>query len=208
MTEPERLLPVVRGVAETITPLLLLENVPWAVVGSTSSFLNGVPLEPHDVDILTTARGARLIDSMLEPWVDQPVTYSGNQLYTSHFGVYEVDGVVVEVMGDLAIHCRDVSLQVTPQSLVWRRLLQLLVLDQRVYTVPVPWQVVGTFVEERLDRTRLLLRWLERRGELDEIKDFMDDHGLKGPPRRRLELMIQEVRSASEIALGLKGTFW
>lgn len=188
-------------------PLLLLEEEPWSVAGSTSSFINGVPIEPHDLDILTTARGARLIDSLLEPFVEQPVAYSGNELYTSHFGVYEVDGVIVEVMGDLAIHCRDVSIQVTADSLVWRRLVQVAVLEQRTYCVPVAWQVVGTFAEDRLDRTRLLLRWLQQRGEVDQVSDFIADHRLEGAPRRRLEMMIDEVRNGPELEAGGRRRF-
>lgn len=102
--------------------------------------------------------------------------------------------MIVEVMGDLAIHSHDVSIQATQESLVWKRLKQTTVLEQRVYIVPVAWQVVGTFVEDRLDRTRLLLRWLYDRRETDEVFDFIADHGLEGAPRRRLEMMIREAQ--------------
>lgn len=190
MTEPERLLPVVKAVAETIVPLLLLEKTPWSVLGSTATYLSGVPIEPNDIDIMTTARGARLIDALLEPFVDRPVSYSATDRYSSHFGTYEVDGVCVEVMGDFGIHAPDVSIQTSEGSLLWRRLNQITVLDQRVYTVPVAWQVVATFVEERLDRTRLLIRWLREQGTLAEVVDFIEDYGIKGAPRRRLEAML------------------
>lgn len=87
---------------------ILLDNIPestkWAIDGSTSLRLQGVDLVPNDIDILTDEAGAYEIENSLKVYVVKGVKHSFNDKYDSHFGALQIDGVKVEIMGDLRVY--------------------------------------------------------------------------------------------------------
>ncbi|QKY20759.1 hypothetical protein B4589_010365 [Halolamina sp. CBA1230] len=72
---------------------------PWALTGSASFALQGVPVEPNDIDVQTTEAGADAIESAFADRVVEPVSLSAAEGITSHFGALELAGVRVEIMG-------------------------------------------------------------------------------------------------------------
>lgn len=74
-------------------------SVTWALTGSVSFALQGVPVTPNDVDVQTTAAGAYEIESAFADRVVDPVSLSAGERIKSHFGALELDGVRVEIMG-------------------------------------------------------------------------------------------------------------
>jgi hypothetical protein len=76
-----------------------LDDVPWALTGSTSFALQEVPVEPDDVDVQTTAAGAHEIAERFREALVDPVTHSTGDGVRSQFGRLRVAGVEVEVMG-------------------------------------------------------------------------------------------------------------
>lgn len=72
---------------------------PWALTGSTSFALQGVALEPNDVDVQTSERGAYLIGDRLEPHTTEAVRLRTADRIRSHYGRFEVADIPVEVMG-------------------------------------------------------------------------------------------------------------
>jgi len=77
------------------------EEVLWAVTGSTGLALQGVRVEPHDIDLQTDARGAYRIEELLTEFVKKKVVFSSTERICSHVGAFEIEGLVVEVMGAL-----------------------------------------------------------------------------------------------------------
>lgn len=75
------------------------DDEPWALTGSASFALQGVPVEPNDIDVQTTEAGAYAIESAFADRVVEPVSFSAADRITSHFGALELGGVRVEVMG-------------------------------------------------------------------------------------------------------------
>ncbi len=92
---------------KTISALLTLHDalkgrgVPWAVMGSLSHALQGLKIQPNDIDITTTRRGAHTIEQLLQPHVTHPVTYSQAEGVRSHLGELTIHGVTVQVIGDM-----------------------------------------------------------------------------------------------------------
>jgi len=76
-------------------------GVPYKVVGGTAVALHGVPVPVKDIDIETDAAGAYRFQSLFAGHVVQPVTLRETESYRSHFGRFDFDSVMVEVMGDL-----------------------------------------------------------------------------------------------------------
>ncbi|WP_290815552.1 nucleotidyltransferase domain-containing protein [Halovivax sp.] len=93
--------PAIREVVRTVHRRLDGTGVEWALTGSASFALQGVPVEPNDVDVQTTERGAYAIEERFADSVVDPISRSESSAIRSHFGALELRGVRVEVMGDL-----------------------------------------------------------------------------------------------------------
>ncbi len=78
-------------------------NVRWILVGSFCLALQGVAVEPHDIDILTTAEDAYKCQELLKDYLITPVVHGRTSDFASHFGRFQVGTVPVEVMGDLEV---------------------------------------------------------------------------------------------------------
>jgi hypothetical protein len=74
-------------------------NVRWVLAGSLSLALQGVKVEPNDIDLLTDRRGAFRINAILKKYEKKEVTYSETEKVSSFLGIFEIQGVKVEVMG-------------------------------------------------------------------------------------------------------------
>ena len=92
------------SVLKTLTTTLKDCSAVWALTGSTSFVLQGVPLSPNDVDVQTTEDGVYAIEEVFEERIIDPVSLSESEAIRSHFGVLELNGVRVEIMG--AVHKR------------------------------------------------------------------------------------------------------
>lgn len=76
-------------------------DVAWALTGSTGMALQGVPVEPNDIDVQTTEPGAYAIEEAFADEVTRPVEFRAAERIRSHFGAVELDGVRVEIIGAL-----------------------------------------------------------------------------------------------------------
>lgn len=74
---------------------------PWALTGSVGMTLQGMDLDPHDIDVQTDAPGAYAIQVRLAGFVTRPVMLRESERTRSHFGALEIQGIKVEIMGDM-----------------------------------------------------------------------------------------------------------
>ena len=75
--------------------------VNWVVTGSFSFALQGVPVTPDDIDLQADLAGALAIEQHLLKYVVRKVKFSTNEKIRSHFGELLINGVKVEIMGDI-----------------------------------------------------------------------------------------------------------
>ena len=80
-------------------------GVAYKVVGGASAALHGVPRPVRDLDIETDADGAYRFQVLFADQVVEPVALRESEVYRSHFGRFDFDGVAVEVIGD--VHRRE-----------------------------------------------------------------------------------------------------
>lgn len=93
----------------------LLAGVPvWVVTGSTALAAQGVPVEPHDIDLQSDASGAYAIAQALADFMVRPVAFSSTDRIRSHFGVALISGLEVEIMGDVEVRRPDGSWRPPP----------------------------------------------------------------------------------------------
>ena len=76
------------------------KNISWILIGSTSLALQGVNLEPEDIDILTDKEGVFEINKILKQYEIQSIKTNPSKLFKSHLSQYLINDVKVEVMGD------------------------------------------------------------------------------------------------------------
>lgn len=99
MNEPVRALLV--RLAEQFDDL----GATWVVSGSAALVLHGLHgIEPDDIDIESDRLGALRMGERLSAAIClRPVVFGETDLVRSWFGRYELDGVTVEVIGDMQI---------------------------------------------------------------------------------------------------------
>jgi hypothetical protein len=89
-------------------------SVAWALTGSLAFRLRGIEVPVKDIDLQTDADGAYEIERRLKKYVVEPVQFRSSPKIRSHFGKLLVDGVSVEMMGDIEKLTPDGSWLPTP----------------------------------------------------------------------------------------------
>jgi hypothetical protein len=143
---------------------LRTQTIPWVVTGSAGFALQGVPVVVHDLDVQTDAEGAYQIANCFAKAVIEPVRLWDSGSMRSHFGVLQLAGVRVEVMGDISKRNCDGSWDNPPD-------LPLLTRWVEVADLPIPVLALEYEYEAyrrmgRLDKANLLRRWLETHDRL------------------------------------------
>jgi hypothetical protein len=93
--------PLWRHVVRRVTHALNQANLSYKIVGGASAALHGIEIPVKDIDIETSAEDAYRFEQLFLAEVVEPVADKQSQRYRSHFGRFEFQGVMVEVMGDL-----------------------------------------------------------------------------------------------------------
>jgi hypothetical protein len=88
-----------RRALRLICDRLPFPQVNWALTGSLGQYLQGVRGEVHDVDVQTDEAGAWFANDALREFACVDVYSRTSPLMLSLFGMFEVEGVHVEIMG-------------------------------------------------------------------------------------------------------------
>ncbi len=93
------------------------KNIDRILSWSVSLSIQWVDIEPNeDIDILTDRIWAEKLDKLLQSFVVKPLQYSWTEKYRSYFGIYKIDGIQVEIMGEMQYRLRDNSWSTPNQS--------------------------------------------------------------------------------------------
>jgi S-adenosylmethionine-dependent methyltransferase len=90
-----------RAVLRRIARRLDEAGVAYKVVGGAAAALHGVPIRVNDLDVEMDVEGVYRFEGLFPGYVVEAVRLRESEIYRSHFGRFEFDGVTVEVMGDL-----------------------------------------------------------------------------------------------------------
>ncbi len=134
------------------------EPILWALTGSTSFALQGVPVEPHDIDLQTDAQGAYALAACFADRVTRPVAFSGSEAICSHFGALSIEGIEVEIMGALQKRLPDGTWEDPVDVAAHRR--WIVVEDLRVPVLDLAYEARAYRVMGRMARAELLEEWL------------------------------------------------
>lgn len=82
-------------------------DINWVITGSTSFALQGMSVEPKDIDIQTDKNGAYVIERLFSEFVAKKVSFSSTDKIRSHFGELNIGRTKVEIMGDVQKRLED-----------------------------------------------------------------------------------------------------
>lgn len=167
-------------VLSSVVPAMFKSQQPWALMGSLGSVLQGLDgYAPPDIDLVTSMEGAYIMQGSLAGCGTtlRPVSYSVAPPYESYFGICEVRGVKVEVMGDLIIACPDGRVDANAHYARWSEKVRLLRFgDYSVPVVPLEWQLVANVLLQRPERYRPICGMLLSRGyDRAYLEDLLAD---------------------------------
>ena len=156
------------SIVRHIIPAMFKAQQPWALMGSLASVLQGIDdYRPPDIDIVTSMEGAYIMEGCVsaEGATVRPVAKSSAGPYTSYFGVFEVNGIKVEVMGDLEIHVADAHLVASDHWSRWSERVRILHFrDKHIPVVPLEWQLVANAMLNRPERVSGISAYLLEHG--------------------------------------------
>ena len=94
---------------------LTATDIEWVLTGSTAFAAQGLPFSPADIDIQTNESGAYAFGKLMSDFEATPVyPRRDSPIIRSHFGSFDVHGVIVEVMGDMQKRAPDSDWEPAP----------------------------------------------------------------------------------------------
>ena len=125
-------------------------DIKWAVDGSLSLALQGYEVTPEDIDIITDAEGAYLIERTFKDKVVEKVKFGRTEKYESHFGIIEIEGVRIDLMGNLRVFRGKEWTSV--QNPAATEITMIMINDIEIPVVSAKHQEQTGYLEERLRR--------------------------------------------------------
>ena len=151
--------PVYLNVLRQIHARLSNTDVNWVVTGSLGFALQGVPVQPHDIDIQTDKAGAYEIERLFSDVVIRTVKFSATERIKSHFGALQIDGVQVEIMGDIQKKGADGVWEEIVNPAHYRQMVEITGMLVPVLSLEYEYQAYLKF--GRVERAKILRRWLD-----------------------------------------------
>ncbi|MBE9525125.1 MAG: hypothetical protein IMY76_08495 [Chloroflexi bacterium] len=94
-------LPPWQNAIEIIASTCSAAQINYKIVGGTVAALYGIPTQINDIDIEMLAKDAYRFQEFFADNIIQPVTLNDNGEHRSHYGQFSINGVAIDVMGDL-----------------------------------------------------------------------------------------------------------
>lgn len=133
-------------------------HVNWVVTGSLGMALQGVEVEIHDLDIQTDKTRADEIERCFPEYGVTPVRYSESDRIWSYLGRHEIDGVRVEILGDIQKHLDDAWEE--PVA-IERYKRWLCIQGMCIPVLSLEYEYQAYLRLGRIEKTEMLRRWLQ-----------------------------------------------
>jgi len=153
------------------------DKIRWLFAGSTASFLNGLDVEPRDIDILIAKNDVEKVKQILSKHyqVIKPIEYSETDLFASFFGKYRKENVLIEIIGNFKIKYED-GIFYVPFDILQQYSVKKQLKDVEVIAVPLEWQLVANaMIPNKKDRVYKIVNHLKEKGlNINALKAFLE----------------------------------
>ena len=86
-----------------------LESVNYAFIGSVNMYIQGLKVNPRDIDILTTPEDIKKIDKIFSKYRTKEIYYDKSEKKDSFRSFYVIDNKEIEVLGNVNNICRSLK---------------------------------------------------------------------------------------------------
>ncbi|MGY4686388.1 nucleotidyltransferase domain-containing protein [Petrotoga sp. DB-2] len=138
-------------------------DVNWVVTGSLGFALQGMPVEPNDIDIQTDKQGAYEIERHFSDFVTKKVRFSSAERIRSHFGELMIDGIKVEIMGDIQKRLEDGNWESPVDLEHHKRIIE--VEGMQVGVLSLEYEYQAYLKLGRIEKAEMLRKWLKGKDE-------------------------------------------
>jgi S-adenosylmethionine-dependent methyltransferase len=90
-----------KAVLKEIVRTLDAAGLWYCVISGTATALHGVPVPVKDIDVILDREGVYRAGELFAAKVVEPVAYRVGEQWRSHFGRFDFDGIMVEMMAEL-----------------------------------------------------------------------------------------------------------
>lgn len=133
-------------------------DVNWVVTGSLGFALQGMPVEPHDIDIQSDEKGVYEIERLFSEYVTRPVALSSTETMHSHFGALSIDSLKVEIMGDIQKRLSDGTWEAPVDLNRYKRFVEIE--GMRIPVLSLEYEYQAYLKLGRIERAEMLKNWL------------------------------------------------
>jgi len=175
---------------EMIGAVLEDEPLLWAITGSLGMALQGLPVSVRDIDLQTDQAGAYAMEAALSEFVVQPVALRESESIRSHFGKLEIEGVEVEIMGDIQHRQPDRGWNAPVELAKQRRWVNAL--DHMLPVMAISYEAEAYRRMGRMEKAAMLQAWAELHPEdrVEAITNYLEISPALGTGGQPLELQI------------------
>lgn len=169
----------------------LLEDREWVLVGGMARKLQEIEAKTEDIDIVATADEAKEIDELLKDYAKRRLKYGETEQYESLFGVYEIDGVRVELMADLVLKGNESRFRIDFERMkaAGRRLKFE---GWEIMVEPMEESLIAKVVIGEIERAKKLAKYLATNGYDDWYLERAMESGLADYVKEEVrELLIR-----------------
>lgn len=138
-------------------------DVNWVVTGSLGFALQGMPVEPNDIDIQTDKQGAYEIERHFSDFVTEKVRFSSAERIRSHFGELMIDGIKVEIMGDIQKRLEGGNWESPVDLECHKRVIE--VEGMQVGVLSLEYEYQAYLKLGRIEKAEMLRKWLKGKDE-------------------------------------------
>lgn len=143
----------------------------WIISGGISHKIQGLDIETIDIDILTNTSLAFEMGQALKEYSVNNVKVCGNDKFHSAFGQFEIDGVPVEIAGDLVIKGEfKYPISITQQVL--KKCVQVTVDDYNINLEPLEESLIA---DSLLGRQKRVSKIIDKLKEKDVDWNYIND---------------------------------
>jgi len=133
-------------------------DIVWVLTGSLGLAIKGIPLTPNDIDIQTDRAGVNEFARIFADDLEQEPFFWETQHTQSWVAKFEMDGIQVEVMGDMRHRDEDGDWDDPPNLEAVRLYIQ--VAEMRIPTLSLEFEEDAYRSMGRYDKASLIAQYL------------------------------------------------
>lgn len=147
--------------------LLSNTNINWVVTGSLGFSFQGLETKVNDIDIQTDKNGAYEIERLFSDYVVRKVALSTSSRIKSHFGALRIDGIDIEIMGNIQKRLNDGTWEDPVNLSLYKKFVESN--GMKIPVLSLEYEYSAYLKLGRIKKAEMLKSWLDENYMKNEI---------------------------------------